>query len=199
MRYLKTATFTLFGLMILFVWQPAWAKAPSTLDKRVTKKCMNCHKEYKTMKDILAGEFKSRSRKAKSIQVKINGGMQLVKYTPETSVKNVPNVKALKAPIPIRVHYRKVGNDLVATKIVAKPKMKVPEKQLMKTEELARLVALGPKKGGYTLVDSRPGIKFAEGHIPTSISIPFPKMSKMKDRLPKDKNSLLIFYCGGMR
>ena len=97
------------------------------------------------------------------------------------------------------VHYKKVGQDLVATSIIAKPKFKVPEKQLLGTQELAKLVAQGPSNAGYTLVDSRPGIRYREGHIPTAISIPFPKMKDLKDKLPKDKNRLLIFYCGGVR
>jgi hypothetical protein len=151
------------------------------------------------MKDIVTGTFKSRSKKAKSIQVKIDGRMELLKYTPETTIKNVPKIKSLKEPMPVRIHFKREGKDLVATDIVVKPKMEVPKDQLMAVDELAKLVAVGPEKGGYTLVDSRPGIKYNEGHIPTSISIPFPKMKEMKDRLPNDKNSLLIFYCEGMR
>jgi rhodanese-related sulfurtransferase len=87
----------------------------------------------------------------------------------------------------------------VATEIVAKPKMKVPKEQLIATPELAKLVGQGPEKGGYTLIDSRPGIKFQEGHIPTALSIPFPKMTQLKGKLPKDKNRLLIVYCEGVR
>jgi len=199
MKHLKTLTVLLFAFAFLFPYHHVWAKTAPKAPATVSKGCMNCHKEYKTMKDILAGNFKSRSRKASSIQLKINKRMQLVKYTADTTVKNVPNIKALKEPMPLRVHYKKVGEDLVATEIVVKPKMKVPEEQLLNTKEMAKLVALGPEKGGYTLVDSRPPIKYQEGHIPTAISIPFPKMKKMKDRLPKDKNQLLIFYCEGMR
>lgn len=123
----------------------------------------------------------------------------MIKYTPETKVANVPNIKALKKSLPIRVHFKRVGQDRVATEIVAKPKMKVPKEQLMSTEELEKLVALGSEKGDYTLVDSRPGIKYEAGHIPTAISIPFPKMQQLRERLPKDKNRLLIFYCEGFR
>ncbi len=178
---------------------PAFAAEGKAPPSMVFKKCLKCHSEYKDMKDVMAGEFYSRSRKAKSIQIKINNRMQLVKYDENTTVKNVPAIKKLKRPIPILVRYKKVGNDYVATQIVAKPKIKVPKEQLIGTQELARLVAMGPEKGNYTLVDSRPGIKFKEGHIPTSVSIPFPKMGGMKDKLPKDKNQLLIFYCGGFR
>lgn len=198
MRNMKIAVLFLFAAFLLLPYQEAGAaKAPQTLPMQ-SKRCLNCHKTYKDMNDILTGTFKSRSKKAKSIQVKIDNRMELVKYTPETTVKNVPSIKKLKEPMTVRVHFKKVGKDLVATEIVVKPKMEVPKDQLIDVKELEKLVAQGPEKGGYTLVDTRPPIKFNAGHIPTSISIPFPKMKKT-DKLPKDKNSLVIFYCEGFR
>jgi hypothetical protein len=175
------------------------AKTDSKPPAMFSKSCLNCHTEFKEMKDTLAGNFKSRSGKAKSIQIKINKKMVLVKYTSETKVKNVPKIKSLKGTIPLRVHYKKVGKDLVATEIVAKPKITVPDEQLMDVKELTQLVAQGPEKGNYLLVDSRPGIKFNEGYIPSAVSIPFSKMKSMKDKLPQDKNKMLIFYCEGFR
>jgi rhodanese-related sulfurtransferase len=57
----------------------------------------------------------------------------------------------------------------------------------------------GKQKGEYTLVDSRPGNLYMTAHIPTAISIPFPKMKEMMAKLPKDKNRRVIFYCEGFR
>ena len=122
-----------------------------------------------------------------------------MKFTSETKVKNVPGIKSLKGTVAMRVYYKEVGKDRVATKIVAKPKIKVPKEQLIKVDDLAKLVAQGPEKGGYTLMDSRPGAGYSKGHIPTAISMPFSKMEEMKDKLPKDKNQLVIFYCQGYR
>jgi hypothetical protein len=198
MKYLKPVLIAVCAVFVLSPLEAISAKAPQTPQMQ-SKRCLNCHNNYKGVEDIITGNFKSRSNKAKSIQVRIDKRMQVVKYTPETTVKNVPSIKSLKAPMTIKVHYKKVGSDLVATEIVVKPKMEVPKEQLMSVKELEKLVAQGPEKGGYTLVDSRPGIKYKAGHIPTSISIPFPKMKQMKDKLPKDKDRLLIFYCEGMR
>jgi rhodanese-related sulfurtransferase len=39
--------------------------------------------------------------------------------------------------------------------------------------------------------------KYDQGHIPMAVSIPDSKFDKMTAQLPKDKNALLIFYCGG--
>jgi hypothetical protein len=175
---------------------------PSVAQAKViaNKKCLKCHGEIKDMTNVVAGDFQSLSNKAKSITVETAPGqVQVLKFTPQTTVQNVPTIKALKKPIPVQVSYEMKGQDMVATAIVAKPVIKVPEKQLIGVEELAALVAKGPQKGKYTLVDSRPGIRYSEGHVPTSVMIPFPKMPAMMAKLPKDKNALVIFYCQGFR
>jgi hypothetical protein len=48
------------------------------------------------------------------------------------------------------------------------------------------------------IIDARPKrAKYDKGHIPMAVSIPDSKFDKMTDQLPKEKNALLIFYCGG--
>ncbi len=55
-----------------------------------------------------------------------------------------------------------------------------------------------PREDSVFIVDSRPyKPKFIEGYIPTAHSIPDSQFEEMVDKLPKDKNALLIFYCGG--
>jgi hypothetical protein len=55
-----------------------------------------------------------------------------------------------------------------------------------------------PQPKGVMIIDSRPyQPKFANGHIPTAISIPDSQFEKMTDKLPEDKRTLLIFYCEG--
>lgn len=185
----------LAGLALMAWSGPAAATEQGMFDK----KCLNCHTDYKGQTGVVGGEFQSRSMKAKSIQVSVGDRNIIVKFTPQTTVENVPNLKALKMPIPVIVEYEKKGEDLVATLIKAKPQIKVEQKQLIDAAEVARLVALGPDKGRYTLIDSRPPIRYQEGHIPTAVSIPLPAMPKKMAMLPKDKSALVIFYCGGFR
>ena len=48
------------------------------------------------------------------------------------------------------------------------------------------------------VVDSRPKRKkYDTGHIPGAISIPDTQFDEMTDQLPEDKETLLVFYCGG--
>ena len=55
-----------------------------------------------------------------------------------------------------------------------------------------------PQPQGVMIIDARPyQPKYANGHIPTAINIPDSQFDKMTDKLPEDKNTLLIFYCEG--
>ena len=66
-------------------------------------------------------------------------------------------------------------------------------------DEISKYAVL-PMKAGVTIVDSRPAArKFDKGHIPAAINIPERLFDKMTNKLPSDKASLLIFYCGGVK
>ncbi|MBI4776720.1 MAG: hypothetical protein HY788_21500 [Deltaproteobacteria bacterium] len=159
-------------------------------------KCLKCHTEFNKLDNAVAGDFDSISDKAMSFQVNVGDKIQIVKFTPETQVENVEAIKNLQKPIPVLVSYKQQGADLVATNIKAKPVIKVPEDKQLSVADVENLLK---KPGAYTLVDSRPPINYQEGHIPTAISMPFGNMPTLMDKLPKDKNSLVVFYCGGFR
>lgn len=58
--------------------------------------------------------------------------------------------------------------------------------------------AVLPKPDGVLIVDSRPNArKYDPGHIPTAVNIPDSQFEKLIDKLPADKQTLLIFYCDG--
>ena len=77
--------------------------------------------------------------------------------------------------------------------------LKIDPKNVIDYAGVSKLVAQGPAKGGYTLIDSRPKErKFDKGHIPGAINIPDSDFDKLLDRLPADKASPLYFYCEGL-
>ena len=57
-----------------------------------------------------------------------------------------------------------------------------------------------PMPENVMIVDARPyKVKYTKGHIPGAVSIPFSEFDHKINLLPKDKNSLLIYYCGGLK
>lgn len=55
-----------------------------------------------------------------------------------------------------------------------------------------------PMPENVMIIDARPTrAKYDKGHIPMAVSIPDSQFDKMTDKLPADKNALLLFYCEG--
>ena len=55
------------------------------------------------------------------------------------------------------------------------------------------------EKNDTVIVDARPRKpKFDKGHIPTAMSIPFTYFEQFSGKLPRNLDTPLIFYCGGL-
>lgn len=70
---------------------------------------------------------------------------------------------------------------------------------IVDAEFVAKQVSF-PMPENVMIVDSRPKqVKYDKGHIPMAVSISDSQFDKNTAKLPKDKNALLIFYCGGLQ
>jgi hypothetical protein len=140
--------------------------------------------------NTVAGQVVGVSRLAKTIQVEVGTKIEMVKFNDET--EGMEHVKVGEASI---IEFEQQGADRIARTI--KPRLvKLPAgTSEISNDEVAQLVAQGPAKGKYFMVDSRPAPRYAEGHVPTAVSIPVDNQTN--EMLPADKDLLLIFYCGG--
>ncbi len=55
------------------------------------------------------------------------------------------------------------------------------------------------EKTGAVLIDSRPARVFAKGSIPNALNIPDSQFEQNIGKLPADKSTELIFFCGGLQ
>lgn len=182
------------------------AAAPAAPAQKPTnaKLCLNCHQPEA---GSLRGNFDSVAYKTQSIQLKIDDATEIVQFDKNTlKVANIQApadnpaepLRALKKGKEIKVVYTEKDGKKVATLVSAKPPIKVAPDKLMITADVEKLVAMGPEKGKYMLIDARPAPRFMEGAIPTAVNIPFPAFEKMVEKLPKDKNALIVYYCAGV-
>ena len=183
--------------------EKAAAPAAPPTKPTVAKVCANCHQPQP---GTIRGKFDSVAYKTKSIQVKIDEATEILRFDDKLKIENVqapvdsPDqpLRSLKKGKEVRIVYTEIDGKKFATLISAKTPIKVaPEKQV-KTEDVEKLVAQGPEKGKYMLIDARPLPRFQEGWIPTAVNIPFPAFEKMKDKLPADKTMLIVYYCAGV-
>jgi rhodanese-related sulfurtransferase len=193
-------------IALSFAALPAVAADPALATKpTIAKICTNCHKAEA---NTVQGYFDNVAFKAKTIQVKIDDSIELIKFD-EDEIKVVNGAgktgdgdflkdNKIKKGHEIKVEYVEKNGVKTAVRLIEKPPVKISEDMLIKTADIEKLVAQGPEKGKYFLFDSRPLPRFQEGAIPTAVNLPFPAFDKLAEKLlPPDKKALIIFYCGG--
>ncbi|MBK9022193.1 MAG: rhodanese-like domain-containing protein [Sulfuritalea sp.] len=101
-------------------------------------------------------------------------------------------IAALAAPL---VYPTQV---LAADSAVIQPKDGWYNKALVDFDFMRQNVDIPPKKG-VMIIDSRPAKRqYDPGHIPGAVNIPDSQFDKLVGKLPEDKSTLLLFYCGGL-
>lgn len=70
------------------------------------------------------------------------------------------------------------------------------EYPIISTDQLKAIV---DTKTEVMLIDTRTPTEYREGHIAGAINIPDKNIDKSLGLLPKDKNTLLVFYCNGTK
>ena len=163
--------------------------------------CKKCHSGQP---DAVRGNLGAVSQEFNTLQVKVGELVWIIKYDDKTSVvkgdktAGADEIATLPAKKEILVSFSGDESKPLATRIDVKQPYKLPEHQKITNAEVMDLVAMGPGKGKYTLVDARPAGAYLTGHIPTAISLPFGNFEESCTTiLPQDKDRLLVFYCGG--
>ncbi len=192
-------------LPILWICTAAFALRaadPAPPRPNAAKICLNCHQ---TAPGNIRGTFDNFAGKVNSFQVKLDDAMEVFRYdkaslkvkTHEAGATVEDSLKAIKKGHEVRVEYTEQGGVKTAQVVSVKPPVSLAMNDTISLAEVEKLVALGPEKGKYFLVDCRPAPRFQEGNIPTAVNLPFPAFDKLVDKLPKDKAALIVYYCSG--
>lgn len=191
-RKLTMAALGLSGAALLMV--PGTIMAENTKPK-VLKPCMQCHAD--TPENGIRGKLGSVSMKAETIKVDTGGASWLVNFDEDTDLSGAEVINKIPAGKEVLITFYEEDGALYAESVDVKQPAKLDPAILIKVDELAPLIEQGPEMGNFAIVDARPGKLFLQGHIPGAISIYDAQFDKNLDKLPKNKDNLLVFYCGG--
>lgn len=181
----------------LTVWAADQAASAKAKD---VKSCAVCHAPEDGQ---MRAFFDDVSMKSQVIQLKLDSTAEVVKFdedklqivngsTPGDIEKSLRDIKKGHE---VRVAYTEGANGVkTISELSIKPPMTVAADKKLSAADVEKLIT-GKEK--YTLIDARPPLKFQEGAIPTAINIPFPAFQKNLDKLPQDKNELIVYYCAG--
>ena len=198
---------TLMGALLVSV-QIASAQAPAAPAPAKAKPpqpamCSACHTLESNQ---MGGYFESAAFKSQSMQLDVGAAApQILRFDPKSlkvidagSQKTPEFLRDAKKRHEVQVSFVEKDGAKIVSEIRFKGPVKIDPANLIDYAGVARLVAEGPAQTPYTLIDSRPLVRFQEGAIPTAIHLPFIGFDKFVDRLPKDKSQLVVFYCGGI-
>ena len=181
--------------------QAADPGAPAPAKAKDVKSCAVCHAPEEGQ---MRAYFDDVSMKSQVIQLKLDSSSEVVKFDPakltiingSTAGDTEQSLRGIKKGHEVRVAYTEAANGLkTISEISIKPKMAIAAEKKADIQMVEKLVS-GKEK--YTLIDARPLQKFQEGAIPTAINVPFPAFQKNLDKLPQDKNELIVYYCAGV-
>jgi rhodanese-related sulfurtransferase len=156
--------------------------------------CAGCHKPEP---GVLMGTLDNIALTSKTLQLDLTSHKEVVKFTDATKLVNVASFEEMRTfkGKGFTVNFSEQKGDKVATQITRFDVLKTikPEDKISK-DELKKLMA---EKKDLVIVDARPVPRYEEGHIPGAIVIPAAVLEKQADKLPKEKDRTLVFYCVG--
>ncbi|OGW32603.1 MAG: hypothetical protein A2X59_11700 [Nitrospirae bacterium GWC2_42_7] len=180
------------ALAILITGQTAFSAEKPT----IAPQCKQCHQPAK---DVIRGTLVGISENFKTVQVATGKLVWVINYSDDLKLSGAEKISGIPKEKEVAVAFVEKDKVPYAVSLSVKPPATVPPEKIVSTDELLKLIASGPEKGGYVLLDSRPAPRYMEGHLPQAVSMPFDKFDSLKDTLlPADKEKLLIFYCGGV-
>lgn len=159
--------------------------------------CSQCHKAES---NVIFGTVVPDSQfNSSSFKVDTEGTIWDVSYDSGTKMKKMRTAKELPNHEGVRVKISSIkGNRAYAEELSYKPsyKFKNPD-DIISIGEVAELLKRPQKDGDWMLFDARGYDNYIEGHLPGAVLLPYYEMSAYMDRLPKDKNTLIVSYCRG--
>jgi rhodanese-related sulfurtransferase len=165
--------------------------------------CSACH----TLEaNQMGGYLDSAALKSQSLQLDVGAAApQILRFDAKTlkviddGVEKKPeHLREVKKRHETQVTWVEKDGAKFVTEIHFKGPVQIDPKNLIDHAGVTKLLAERPAGAPFTLIDSRPLVRFQEGAIPGAIHLPFIGFDKFTDRLPKDKNQLVVFYCGGL-
>jgi rhodanese-related sulfurtransferase len=204
-KQMKHLSLALTGVALAALATVAAAQAPAAAGAAkatMPQVCTNCHQAAPA---TVRGYFENVAFKSKSIQLKLDASTEIIKFD-EGTLKVVDVEKTGKGDMlrdiakgrEARVEYTEKDGVKTATLISFKGPIKIAPEKVYNYGQVLALVEQGPAKSNAVLIDSRPLPRFQEGTIPGAINLPYPAFDKFTDRLPKEKNKLIVFFCQGI-
>lgn len=189
----RKAILTMLAAVILIA--AGSASAENSKD-RISPVCAGCHKDDA---QTIRGTIVPGSQKDDSFQVQAGKDVWSVRYDKASKLNKVATIKDLTDEKAVKVGFKSEENGRVyAEELSYKSNygFKNPD-DVISVSEVVELLKKDTKAANYIIFDSRGYDNFIEGHLPGAVLMPHYQFQAFKDRMPADKNTLIVAYCRG--
>lgn len=169
---------------------------PAMAKEAMTPICAGCHQgEAQT----LWGTLLPGSQSTGDFKVKVGKDLWEVRYDKNSKLKKMADVRDLADEKAVKIRFRsEAGGKVYAEEISYKGNYKFHDPaNIITINEVAELLKKSPQEGNYMIVDARGYDNYIEGHLPNAVLLPHYRFQAFKERMPKDKNTLIVAYCRG--
>ena len=155
--------------------------------------CEECDTVTKT--SVLKGTLDAISSKASMLQLTTDSGTKVVIFNDETILLGTKTYSDIKPGTDLDIKYLQKGGVARAVSIETAAEEITLEDNQIDAKELSEIISENTIP--YTLVDARPSLSYNQGFIPGAVSIYNGVFDKNTEKLPANKEQLIVYYCGG--
>lgn len=188
----KFVTALLAGTAMVCLAGQAAAKGPAI----PVYNCGSCHQQGA---GEIWGTLVPGSQTDSSFKVQTGKETWTVRYDQASKLKKMTSVKDLSDEKAVKIKVKaEGGNQAYAEEVSAKSNFTFKKSEdVITVAEVVELLKKSPKEGNYMIADARGYDNYIEGHLPNAVLIPYYEFQAYKDRMPADKNTLIVVYCRG--
>lgn len=185
--------YSVFLIVLMLLVSPANGKNTEGPLEAEVGSCEEC--AGKTDTGVLYGALDSVSLKASMLQLVTNNGTKVVSFDDNTILSGAKDFNALVPGLNIQIDYLKqegiplaIGLDIVASE------PDVLEDNQIGAKALQKILSSDTE---ISLIDARSERSYDKEHIPGAISIYHGVFAQHTDKLPANKEQLIVYYCDG--
>ncbi len=177
------------ALIAALTWAPM-TMAQTGSKSTTAKLCGMCHEQQQ---GVMMGFLENISLKSKIIQMDIMSHKEVVKFTNQTTVKYVKDFADIRnyKKKGFQINFTEKNGEKIANEIIRFDILKTVTNDERLTKAQFKKLRQNPTTKIY---DVRPPMKYKMAHIPDTGLMPAPAFDKFIGKLPKNKNTPIIFY-----
>ena len=156
----------------------------------MAKLCLGCHEPQP---GLMMGLADNISTKAQILQINLETHKDHVKFNNSTKLVNLHSINEIRNHLGagFSITYQEIGGEKFATEIHRFDIATTLKNEDKVDKGVVKRLRVNPK--GY-IIDVRPPIDFVTGHIPKAIMMPATEFDRFKEKLPSNKDSLIVLY-----